>query len=269
MSGPSQVSLVVLVLAVASSGCDWADSGPPNPLARSVTTPSIDGGGSEEPGPGNDGGAPRRTVSMVNPLGGPPGNLLYDGDFELTVGSGNLTGWSVWKYGVGTSSFALETGGLCRSGVRCAVLEPGMEWYGWGAAAQSARMHASIWAKPPESRLCAAIEPLVVDWSTGMGSYLNPVSEQPGEDGWCHYEAGMSRRDTQIIFVVRSSLTLYETALVDAARLVPTTGTVPMAAAGRPIEPARQQHIRTMVEYFRSQRIFAPPPERAMQVGVR
>lgn len=269
MSSCHDLGLVALLVATVSSGCDWADSGPPNPLELPAATPAVGAGGSDQPGPGNDAGAPRRSVSMRNPLGGPPGNLLYDGDFELTVGSGNLTGWSVWKYGVGTASFALETGGLCRSGTRCAVLESNMEWYGWGAAAPNAPMHASIWAKPPAARPCAAIEPAVVDWATGTGSYLEPTTEQPGEDGWCTYEAGMSRQDTQIIIVVRGSLVLDETALVDAARLVPATGTVPMAAAGRPLEPARQQHIRIMLDYFRSQRPFVPPPEPAAPVGLR
>src|SRR5262245_4991764 len=100
----------------------------------------------------------KRTVETRVPFGGPAGNLLVDGDFEVSIsfeGSGEQLAWIALTESGGESYLRGETGGLCKSGLSCGVLESGVLLYGRGTAAKDAAMDASIYMKPPAGRGCA------------------------------------------------------------------------------------------------------------------
>ena len=85
------IAIVALVLGAASA---CGDEGPPNPAPYDDGSGAGDSGGTPfEPPPKRE---LKRTIEMRNPLGGPPGNLLVDGDFEFSIdfeGTGPQSGW--------------------------------------------------------------------------------------------------------------------------------------------------------------------------------
>jgi hypothetical protein len=244
------------------AGCEWGDGGPPNPAPKPGL--GLDAGLDEDAGLLPDGGPPKRTVLTRNPWGGPAGNLLVDGDLELsTVHPGNQPqlAWLTFN----SSSWAredlrFETGGLCRSGLRCAVLERTRLLVGLGAAARGTGMVASLWAKGPAGKPCADIlnAHLVRFWAGTVSANLQPRTPAPGPDGWCEYQGGVAEQRSQPCLYVESKLALKETALLDAARLEPDTGTVPLQSHVV-VAPELAERVRTATELIRRRRIVAAP----------
>lgn len=166
----------------------------------------------------------KRTVETRVPFGGPAGNLLVDGDFEVSIsfeGSGEQLAWIALTETGGEAYLRGETGGLCKSGLSCGVLEPGMLLYGRGTSAKDAAMDASIYMKPPAGRGCdiADIELVHCNFS-GTAAALTATSADPAADGWCQYTASIEPQSQGICMLITSELAQGETALVDRATLL-------------------------------------------------
>ncbi|MBW2528821.1 MAG: hypothetical protein JRI23_31890 [Deltaproteobacteria bacterium] len=238
-------------LVAAAQGCSLAEYDKPNPVE--IGSPDLGAGASSSGGSGP--AKPRaRTVGTRNPWGNVPGNLLLDGDFELSAGAGNsnLPGWQAFR-GSGDGSVHFETGGLCRSGLRCAVAEPGMALLGWGIAADGVAMEGSIWVKVPEGSGCDVVTVGILLWSQFTVSDLfAPEDPVPDDAGWCHLSRRVSPKNEPTLFYVEVALPSGERALLDDARLVPATGSAPMSASAR--EPTAAQHARARaaLEWARS-----------------
>lgn len=143
-----------------------------------------------------DAGLPpvRRTVEYRNPFGNlaPAFNLAVDGDCELT---GTAQGaWFTLGPAKPDGTFdvvtlQVRTGGLCRSGLRCAVVRPGTLVV--TDLSLSNRNHAIIEAsaKPPNGD-CAAVTVFVFDQvlqkEHAMG-LMSPLRASPDDHGWCRY----------------------------------------------------------------------------------
>ncbi len=270
------VALTLSLVAAVVYGCGAGDGGPPNPVplndttsASSSSSPATGGaGGSGVGGLGGSavGGAGviKRQIMMRNPLGGPPGNLLVDGDFELSTtyeGYAPQFGWrafSSWDYS--SVSIRVETGGLCRRGLRCAVLEHNAFFLGMGASAKGATMRGSIWAKVPTGTACDVINPYFVrsDFS-GDAVVLEATSTTPDEAGWCEYSGWLWAMNVAPYLFIDNSMEWGQAALVDAALLEPITGTVPKSAPVQ-LSPQRQQRVRRAIERLRRQRRFGKSP---------
>jgi hypothetical protein len=220
----------LLLAGLALGGCEWGDGGPPNPVPKPGLT--LDGGSAEDAGL-LDGGPAKRTLATRNPWGGPPGNLLADGDFEhSTVHPGNQPqlGWlTLDASGSNYKNQRFETGGLCRTGLRCALLERDEMLVGFGVSAPGTGMVASFWAKGPADKKCSELlSALVVGcWEGLVTGYVKATSPQPGADGWCHYQGSFPEGRTQRCLYINSKLVGDRTAVVDSAELAPDTGTVP------------------------------------------
>lgn len=170
-----------------------------------------------------DAGPVLRTVRMVNPLGGPANNLFADGDFEWSIAPDDDSS----QYAVlgfiqgGTAPVHAETGGLCRTGLHCAILKPKMALFLRGVAAPNKAKHVvSAWAKIPEGASCSAITMLMVTCD-GLSSVKKLPAGEPGSDGWCEYTASFSGKDTGLCLYIEGDLEGDELALIDAATLVP------------------------------------------------
>lgn len=248
----------LLLAAWVCCACDTAESTQANPVPdTSGTLAPGTGGGSVTPP--TDGGTRVRTVMTRNPLGGPPGNLLVDGDFELSVSNGwGQFPWLSYSY---NGALKAETGGLCRTGLRCLVLDAGDVVLGRGTSANGAAMVASVWAKVPEGEACALVRAATIMIHSGDSKLLQPVAEEPGVDRWCRYEAHLPESMEATYFYVDSEVKYPDRVLVDSAELVPSTGSTPMAAT-EPRSPtaAEQQHFRQVVEWARKQRQLTAPP---------
>lgn len=177
-----------IMLLLAATGCAAEEALDPAP------SPSTGGtaGGPPDPGP------KVREVFVRNPIGSPAQNLLADGDFELSIvpeGSDGQYGWIAFGSGDGAEPILGETGGICRSGLRCGRVPGGTVLFGRGAAAPDKQAHrASILLKAqepfeptPGGSACDLADVYVLVCDTfDVKEELEPAAA-PTEDGWCEY----------------------------------------------------------------------------------
>jgi len=217
-------ALAVLALVGAGVmlvGCKVVENVEPAPRPGEAATSSGDSSTS------SGGGPVLRTVATRSPWGGPAQNLLVDGDFELSIASqhhGDPNAWYAFDFTKGTQAYLRgETGGLCRSGLRCAVLAPKVVLFGRGTAPPPGiGLTAALWAKPPAGRGCDILSAAILDCDqSNLALPMKPSSEAPDESGWCSYAAGLPKVPTKRCMYVESKLNAGETALVDSATILP------------------------------------------------
>jgi hypothetical protein len=261
-------ALVALVALVALPGALLLGCGVDERVAPLTSAPPVDAG-SDAPDPLPEVGPWKRSVLHRNPVGGPSGNLLLDGDFESSTLSyvGAQTAWRVFS---GNGSAALEakteTGGLCRSGLRCAVLAPNTLHLIRGTAARDAGNVASIWAKLPAGSLsCKVVKPILIRIDDFTAHTILSGDKAPDEEGYCQYSTRISEKADALGIYLENTLEPGTVALLDGAFLGADDGTIhPYAAefwAPPPELAARLEAVRETMK--RS----ALPPRRGVVVG--
>jgi hypothetical protein len=250
-------NLPLLALALGLAACGSLDE----KLAPTATE-IADAGPDAAPPPAT---SVRRTVSTRNPFGGRAGNLLVDGDFELSTvpQAGAQLGWRAFSAdGSGTVNLATETGGLCRSGLRCAVLPKGAVVLVQGTSARGKGNVASAWAKPPADATCSKVRVILVDCES-FDVHAQLTSEDKGADGWCHYGATLAEQQSPTCMYVESSLAKDTTAILDAFFLGPDDGTVqPLAAEHWAPEPELVATLQRIRAHEIATRPFGRAPRR-------
>jgi hypothetical protein len=215
-ASPVFVTASLVSLAACSQSGDIGDPSGPPPPAQTVIVP-VEGEG-----------VPKtevlRTVETRNPFGVPAHNLMADGDFELSTsgGDGGQYGWRSFG-NTGQSSLLTETGGLCRTGLRCGVLEPGSVLLGTGTAAPGGAGHQlTIHTKPKDASVSC---PTVLNAYVLYCSSFNPLEAletdpERDESGWCrhHIEFPPGNRAPCVY------LEAHHDALIDSAVLLPVGG---------------------------------------------
>lgn len=175
--------------------------------------------------------SPIREVFVRNPWGGtPPNNLLVDGDFEFSITTGDgQYGWILIDENSGaTLPLDTETGGLCKSGLKCGLAPSGTILFGRGtAAADLAPMRATMFVHPttpPEEgadlvKYCkAAIDAYVISCdSFDIVSHLTAVGS-PDDKGWCEYGIDVPGSLGSVCIYG----TMMKSSLVDACTLLPS-----------------------------------------------
>ena len=183
-----------------------------------------------------------RTVETRNPVGVPINNLMYDGDFELSISPGPQ-GLGYWYAlgGVGPMTLTVESGGFCRSGLHCGVLKPGMVLYGRGAAAPDGALHdVSMWVRPADDLdRCKVAEPYVLPCDQfSVLSALELVNDDPNEAGWCEYRGEYPPSENAICVYVEAALLPGESALIDSVVLLPKGAANPQSGPAPKSGPA-------------------------------
>jgi hypothetical protein len=255
--GHAASAAVAIVLACAlSPGCGEERGVNPVPLSGTNTPDPV-------PTPPADAGPVKRTISLRNPLGGPAGNLFADGDFELSAlpeGQSGQYGWRAFNdTGTAELSIKVETGGLCRTGLRCAVLEPATILFARGAAAAGGNGHvASLWIKMAPGDACDAARVLLVFCDTfGILKKLSSEDE-PNADGWCEYGGVLPPKDSSVCLYLESHLSA--PGLLDSAVLGPDDGTVsPHSGVIWPPPPDTSARMMAVREIIRRRMRFGPP----------
>ena len=237
---------LVFTLAAASLaifGCSTEEKLAPAPTAP-VTIADAGPDAPADAGPDADASAPpdvdagtaRRTVMTRSPFGGPVANHFADGDFELST-SGGTGQYGARAFRVGGNGsgvdFAVETGGLCRSGLRCAVFAPKTAFLLRGVAAALDKGNVvSFWAKVPATKTCAVVSGLMLTCDTlQTGHALKATTPGPNAAGWCSYSSRLAISPSALCLYIQSKLVNDETALLDSAVMGPDDGTVlPQAA---------------------------------------
>lgn len=261
-------SVAAAALVAACTSACFGDEGPPNPVP--VATVEI-----PDPAEPLD---VRRRVELRNPLGGPPGNLLVDGDFETSIvieGNAPQSGWLAFG-GAGQTYLRGATGGVCRSGLRCGWLEPGVLLLGQGAAAKDSGMIATAWARPAEGFGCYSVEVQVLRCKSFISAAnVFPESETPRPDGWCFYRGRVARQTSGTCMLIETALPA-EAALVDNAAIVPDTGTVPLGSGVAipdtsfvPLPAEKRERVRELLEWRRRRLKLGASPEDRPDMGLR
>lgn len=237
-------SLCAALAALALAACGGGESGlsplssapdaaaPTHPAATAPTaTPFPDAGPVDPGGPFADAGVVKRTVALRNPFGGPAGNLFVDGDIELSVqptgSSGQFGVLGFDTGGAGAKAFVVETGGLCKSGVHCAVVDSSILLYFRGASANLGDgVVARLAVRPPKGKPCTIVSSVLVACDTQ--AVVKKLLASPAFDdaGWCNQSATLGPRDFGLCLMVQNTLHADERALVDAATLGPDDGTI-------------------------------------------
>lgn len=248
-------SLFVLNAIFVLAGCAASEE-TRSPLGGGDAGTTVDAGSDAAPPPPPvDAGTRKRTVMTRAPFGGAPGNHLIDGDFEFSTvphAGGQLGFRAFTADGNGEVDLATETGGLCRSGLRCAVFEPKTILFLRGASADGKGHVASGWVKPSGDSACSKVRPILITCDTF--NVLKPLSAATGkgEDGWCHYTAAIGAQSLATCVYVESTLPTGATALVDAFVLGPDDGTVqPLAAESWVPEESTVMALENMREAIR------------------
>lgn len=244
---------LVCGLALAATACGKNEAAP----APSDTSDA--GVDAEAPGPQEV----VRTVETRSPFGNldVPDNLLLDGDFEFTGRNGQMPWLTFGGAGQGTLNFA--TGGLCRSGIRCAALAAGSEMIGWMASPKTGGMNVSLWAKPP-SGSCTDLRVFVTDIEgEADGDTLPPESTKADASGWCHYVAdtGNFAGAQPVVYVATASNRVQGPIVVDdvVARALPAT--LKRTLAQRPVglDAAAKARVQFIGAWVRKHRIYGLP----------
>ncbi len=169
--------LVSLLLVVVACNNDQQGTQPAPPLTTEAGVPALVPVG--------------RTVGHRNPFGDAlqSDNMMVDGDFELT-GRTDQAPWVVFNQTQQTLNY--DTGGRCRSGIRCAVIGKGDQLVGFLTSPALANFVVRVYVKP-ENSSCHEASVIVVDLATNnTGGSAQPVSPTPDADGWCLFQGSSS-----------------------------------------------------------------------------
>lgn len=202
----------------------------PSPASGSASGGAGAGGAGGAGGEGAGGSTPGpriREVFLRNPMGSPPDNLFVDGDFELSIvpeeSSGGQYGWIAFTSGGSPATLLGETGGLCRSGLRCGRVRSGRLLFGRGAAApDEADMRASIWVKPLEpaddpEKPCDVGTFVAVACDSFQQLRVLQDADAPDAKGWCEMAGDIDGATQSVCLYVEAEVDM----LIDAATLLP------------------------------------------------
>jgi len=225
-------------------------------VASGPTTSS--GGGSTSTSTGS--GPVLRTVFERNPFGDQVGNLLADGDFELSFGRPGQQGW-IGFAATGQIGLVAETGGLCRSGLRCARVGTGGGLFARGtSAADQQPMRAEIWAKPMSTPSCEGISASVISCDSFATKALLSGPPATDADGWCVLQADVPRSKVATCIYLENGSD--QEMLLDDARLVVADDSTSPAPA--PIVTSELAELRARKErlrkHLRDTLPLGPPP---------
>ena len=209
--------------------------------------------------------APTRTIGHRSPFGDAfqANNLMVDGDFELT-GRTDQAPWIVFT----NSQQALdyETGGHCRSGIRCAIIVPGAALIGYMAtpAVEDAEIRAYV---KPDSGKCSDAQIFEFDLVTNnTAGSAQATTSQPADDGWCFFtgKAPNLAYEQPALYIQLASNAKSKTLIVDQVSVLPLS-VAPVHGITMPFVPPSPE-IRARIEnasnYLRTHRKYGRNTER-------
>lgn len=261
------LSLSVLVASIAClPACDETMYVNPAPVLNSSDAAAHDAGDVPEASPDAfpplDAGPVRRTVMTRSPFGNLSytDNLLLDGDMEMSTGGGQ-TPW-VGIGAQGQASLKVETGGRCRSGLRCLVLDTGLDTLlGYGVAAGDKPLEFWLWAQVPGND-CSVVKVYVfpqMTFSITMFNQVNSETPEPDGEGWCRFYALRSPMDEAVGVLVETRLLNQQRVIVDDAVLRVADGTSPTSLRSLPISKLEHARIVAKIAPVLKNRWFGPP----------
>jgi hypothetical protein len=259
---PTILYVSALAAAQLAAGCSEETLSPV--AGATEPTPTVTTAGSGGSGAGGNGetGPKVREVFYRNTVGVPFDNLLADGDVELSIVAGDgQYGWLAFQgNGAPTPLFA-ETGGICRSGLRCGRAGADNILFVRGTAAPNMAPHrASVWMKPvaegpdPEGlNPCRLADVRMVKCDNfDIGEKLEPASA-PTPDGWCEISGPVDPSTRALCLYIE--IDRWEV-LVDAATLLPVEDSG-QRSPPPPMRPDQLERAAIVREHIRSKMTFS------------
>lgn len=247
-------TLIVAAATVGSIACGSNSGDPAAPVAPPVASVAPEA----PPAPAV---VPRRTVEVRNPFGNTAvaKNLMADGDFELT-GRYDQQPWLAFAKDA-QSVLNFETGGRCRSGVRCLVMAPGDTVIGWLTSPREGKIALSFWAKP-EGGACKDLQAYILDVNSNDMTSL-PAPAGADESGQCHFEANAPTFvDAQpAVYLEISSSSKVTRVLVDDVVALPLAPDAQLTRSLTMASPAAVARASILTDWLRRHRRFGLPPE--------
>lgn len=205
-----------------------------------------------------------RTLLERNPFGEQTDNLLVDGDFELSFGPPGQQGWVGFAANGEPQRLVAETGGLCRSGLRCARVVAGGVLLARGTAAPGGQdMVVELWAKPVATPSCVG----VMAYALSCETFQQPISlagVAVEDDGWCRLHANVGASKVGVCLYVENQSG--QEILLDAALLTavpPRSARSPVAAlaAPPPVSAPTRARMDAVRDRLRKTLPIGSPPE--------
>lgn len=237
---------ILLLLFAAACADDKTGTQPSPPITVDASTPPPASG--------------RRTVGHRNPFGDAfqADNLMVDGDFELT-GRSDQAPWITFDPNQGQTTLNYDTGGRCRSGIRCATLAQPDVMIGYMASPLEGKMEVKLYAKVSSQR-CADLQILAIDLETNAeDKSVNATSQAPAEDGWCVYAGEVDNLAFQQPVLYVSLGTKQDvTVTIDQVSVLPmgeasVHGALPPVT---PVDAATQARVAKVAAWLRQHRKF-------------
>jgi hypothetical protein len=263
----NRLSFAILLSLVPVAACHDEIIDPYTTPTSTTTVPSGEPTGGAPPQPG-----PKvRDVYQRNPFGVPLDNLLADGDFELSItrqGTGQY-GWRLIHNG-DLAPMPAETGGICKSGLRCGRIDSNDILYATGTTAPGeAEHHASIWLKaleePPDPKAPCELADVFI-FRCGANDVIESLEPAPlpDQDGWCQYQADVESSKVAICMYVDvgSSDVLVDNAVLVAA---PSKSKSPPPPSPAPpkvkMRPGGAERFAAVIDLIRRTRRFGSGPD--------
>ncbi len=168
--------------------------------------------------------SPPRAAFHRNPFGDAfqADNLFVDGDFELT-GRNDQAPWVVQNQQQITLTY--DTGGHCRSGVRCAVIGTGDAIIGFMSSPKTDDYEINLYIRPDAPR-CADATVLTIDMAQlSTADTVQSLTTAPDVDGWCHFaaKAGNLAYEQPALYITFSNQAKSTTLHIDQASALPVS----------------------------------------------
>ena len=223
---------------------------------------AVPSSGAAVPAPAAPRFAPTRTIEQRSPFGNTtyPANLLVDGDFEFT-GRTEQMPWILFGQGQGQTPLRFETGGRCRSGIRCALMDRGETLLGFVASPKTVGMRVSLWVLPL-SGVCHDVRVAMVDLgSQEKRTEIPSETEHAASDGWCHFSGATPNfADKEPVLFVDIDPKTTMGARIDDGLVMPTDVPPGKLLAPRPLSSAELQRAAVIAEYIQTHRRYGRPP---------
>jgi len=205
---------------------------------------------------------PIRTVGYRNPLGNTRvvDNLMVDGDFELTGRTGQMPWQAFDKNGQATLTY--DTGGRCRSGVRCGSFIKGQNLVGYFAVPDTGNVVVTLYGKPDTGK-CSDLHAYVYDLAgIASASSLVQAAATPDATGWCTY-SGVAKGLAKLEPVIYLD-NVGGRVLVDEAVALPASGKLMLdAVQPPPPDGATLARAHDIAEWIRRNRPYGVSPRHA------
>ena len=188
---------------------------------------------------------------------------MVDGDFELT-GRTDQAPWIVFTNSQQTLDY--ETGGRCRSGIRCATIVPNDALVGYMASPANEAYEIRAYVKP-DSGHCPDAQVYAFDLETNnISGSASPTTQLPGDDGWCFFDgqAPALVYEQPALYIQIGPNTKSKNLIIDQVSVLPVSKVPVHGITPPPQQPSAEikKRIETVSAWVRAHRKYGRNVER-------